>query len=101
MKGSELWKVKKNMTEQKVPAAKPVYEFRAKGVRASIWKNERKNDKGEKFDTFSVGVVRRYMDKEKNWQETNSFGVDDLPALVIAAQKAYEYCVVKARDPAE
>ena len=84
------------MTEEKT---KPVYEFRAKGVRASIWKNERKNDKGETFNTYSVGVTRRYMDKDQKWQETNSFGVDDLPALAAAATKAYNYCVVKARDP--
>ena len=84
------------MTDEKT---KPVYEYRAKGIRASVWKNVRKNSKGESFDSYSVAIVRRYMDKEGTWKETNSFGVDDLPALAVAANKAYEYCLLKSRDP--
>jgi hypothetical protein len=77
---------------------KPIKEYRGKGIRASIWENERTTKEGKKFKAFSVGIVRRYQDKDGNWQETNSFSVDDLPALCAVAQEAYKFCILRTRD---
>jgi len=79
---------------------KPVFEYRAGGIRASVWENERKNDKGEPFITHSTTITRRYM-ADGEWKETNSFGVDDLPKLRVVTDAAYNYCVLKSRDPAD
>ncbi len=52
---------------------KPVKEFRAGSVRASIWRDEAVGDNDETFRVFSVRVERRYKDAEGNWQSTSRF----------------------------
>ncbi|NVL92604.1 MAG: hypothetical protein HWN71_06145, partial [Desulfobacterales bacterium] len=42
-----------------------------------------------------VAIQKRYKDQDGNRQHTNSFGLNDLPKLVLVATKAYDYLIVK------
>ncbi len=69
----------------------PIKKFSVGGVQVAIWENEGKE--GTQFN--SVSLDRRYMDKEGNWQSTNSLKKNDLPKAILALQKAYEYITLK------
>ena len=69
----------------------PEKKFRAGSVTATIWSN-----KGKNGDYVSVKLSRAYMDKEKNWKESNSFRETDLPKAELVLGKAYEY--IQFRD---
>lgn len=43
-------------------------------------------------------LQKRYRDKDGNWQNTNSYGLNELPKLVMAANKAYDYLTVIEGD---
>ena len=60
-------------TEKPAPSQGPEKEFRAGLVRATVWRNTRKNGAGQEFEALSVRVERRYQDKDGNWQSTSSF----------------------------
>ncbi len=77
---------------------KPVAEFKAGTVRATVWMNEIQKD-GKPLQLASVSVERSFKDGE-TWKKTNSFRADDLPKVVAVAWKAYELLVLKGRTPA-
>lgn len=63
---------------------KPVNEIRIGNIKAAIWQN--KTEHGVRHNvTFS----RSFKDGDQ-WKNSDSFGRDDLPRLILAAQKAYE-----------
>ena len=51
---------------------KPIKEFRAGRVRASIWQDEVTRGVDESFSVFSVRVEKRYKDATGNWQSTST-----------------------------
>lgn len=53
-------------------ANKPTHEIRLGAIKAAIWRNQTKVGV-----RYSVTVTRLYRDGEK-WEQTNSFGRDDL-----------------------
>ena len=63
---------------------KPINEIRIGNVKAAIWQNK----VGESV-RHNVTFTRIYKDGEQ-WKTSDSFGRDDLPRLILAAQKAYE-----------
>ncbi len=78
---------------------KPVKEFRAGSVRASIWQDEAIGRGGEPVDLFSVRVEKRYKDASGNWQSTNRFKRGDLADLELVAFKARESISLNEREP--
>jgi hypothetical protein len=72
----------------------PEKRFKAGNVTATIWGNTIKVD-GEDRKTHNVTIDKRYMDKNKEWQNTGSLNVNDLPRAILALQKAYEYLAIK------
>jgi len=72
----------------------PEKTFEAGGCRASVFANEIQKD-GKAAVIKKVSIQKRYMDKEGKWQSTNSYAVNDLPKLIVVAQKAYEYLTGK------
>ena len=68
------------MTETKT---KPINEIRLGRVRAAIWENTGSNGTWHKV-TFS----RLFKDKDNKWQNTDSFGKDDLLLLAEVARQA-------------
>lgn len=55
---------------------KPVHEVRLGRIRAAIWENETSNG-----TRHNVTFSRLYRDDQGNWQDSASFGRDDLPLL--------------------
>ena len=89
------------MEKPKVPSLdevmnkkRPEKKFRAGPLSATIWANEGKNDKGEAVTYKTISFERNYMDKDGNWQKTNSLRPSDLPKALLVLQKAYEYLVL-------
>jgi hypothetical protein len=71
---------------------KPIHEIRLGTVKAAIWRDQT----GE--STFhNVTFSRLYKDGD-TWGSSESFGRDDLPKLVLVAQKAYEWIFTAATE---
>lgn len=76
----------------------PEKKFAAGGVSAAIWTNLTKDSK----EYTTISFQRTYLDAKGEWQHTDSMRVQDIPKLMLVAQKAYEYIVLKSdTDPAE
>ena len=69
----------------------PEKKFRAGPISATIWSNHGKDQDGKETIYKTVSFERSYMDKEGNWQTTNSLRTSDLPRAVLVLNKAYEY----------
>ncbi|MEO1661079.1 MAG: hypothetical protein AAFR51_08835 [Pseudomonadota bacterium] len=55
---------------------KPAKRIKIGLITATIWANE--NEKGG--TRYSIDIVRNYK-KDDQWEETSSFGIDDLPVV--------------------
>ena len=76
----------------------PEKKFRAGSVSATIWVNHGKDSEGRETTYKTVSFERSYLDKEGNWQTTNSLRVTDLPKAVLVLNKAYEYLSLSDGD---
>ena len=63
--------------------AKPVHEIRLGRIRAAIWLNETEN--GPRYNSQ---ISRLYKDKNDKWQDSTSFGREDLPLVTKVADLA-------------
>lgn len=70
--------------------AQPAITFRHGPCSTSIFENEYKRGE-ESFTLRTVSFQRSYLDKEGNWQTTNSLKVNDIPKAVLVLNKAYEF----------
>lgn len=71
----------------------PEKTFKHGNVTASVFVNEfLKNGKTMKMP--KIAVQKSYKDKDE-WKSTNSYDLNDLPKLVLAANKAYDYLTSK------
>ena len=68
----------------------PEITFRHGLCSASIFENEFTRGE-EKFTVRTVSFQRSYLDKEGNWQQTNSLKVNDIPKAILTLQRAYEF----------
>lgn len=73
----------------------PEKRFSTGGLSATIWENQGKTKSGEDTLFKTVSLQRRYMDKNGQWQSTNTLRLNDLPKASLVLQKAYEYLVMK------
>jgi|TARA_B100001971_G_C17891163_1_gene383095 hypothetical protein len=73
----------------------PEKKFSTGGLTATIWENQGKNKEGLDVSYKTVSFQRRYMDKNGEWQSTNTLRINDLPKASLVLQKAYEYIVMK------
>ena len=71
----------------------PEKKFRAGSVSATVWINT--NEKGS-FPSVQLG--RSYLDKEKNWKETSSFGINDVPKAIVVLNEAYRYVSMREKE---
>lgn len=65
----------------------PVNKIRIGNTSATIWLNEGKD--GSKYHT--VTIERSYSKDGKDWKNTNSYGVNDLPKVRMVSDLAYEW----------
>jgi hypothetical protein len=77
---------------------RPDKKFRSGAISATIWSNEAKNDKGEAVTYKTVSFERTYMDRDGNWQSSNSLRTTDLPKAILVLSKAYEHLALTDND---
>ncbi len=85
-----------NTHDERGRSSKPVHEIKIALIRASIWANQ--SEHGHTW--YSVSITRLYRDGE-TWKDTTSFGRDDLPLVVKAAEMAYAWIwsqLIEARE---
>lgn len=69
----------------------PIGKIKVGGVTLTVWENI--SPKGGTYRSFTP--QRSYKDKAGEWQNTHSFGVSDLPKLILACQEAYRNELIK------
>ena len=72
-------------------ANKPVSKVGGRGITASVWKQVTKDGR----DFYTVTVQRSYTNADKEWQNTGSFRLQDIPVLTAALNDVYNKYVVK------
>ena len=73
----------------------PEKKFSTGALTATVWENQGKNKEGLDVNFRTVSLQRRYMEKNGEWQSTNTLRINDLPKASLVLQKAYEYLVMK------
>jgi len=77
------------MTENKTNNL-PVKAFRRGTCSAAVFANDAKVN-GRSVEILKAHVQRRYKDKNNNWQSTSTYGINDIPKIVLCLQQAYEF----------
>lgn len=72
--------------------AKPIQKFKFGAIDCAVWEQAGKDK--EKF--LTITNHRNYKDKDGKWQTTSQMRVNDLPVLILALQKAFEFAKTKA-----
>jgi len=80
--------------------SKPIKDFRAGGVQASVWRNEVEKG-GQTVVRHSVRIQKQFRKEDGNYEDTNYYFRDDLPKLILVAQKAFEFISLKESKDAE
>lgn len=79
------------MSKQK--KVKPVHEVRLGRIKAAIWANE--TDNGIRHN---VTISRLYKPEGEDWQDSTSFGRDDLPLVAKVADMAHTWIFQKTQE---
>lgn len=82
--------------DQQNEKPKPVKEFRAGTVSASVWRNEVQKD-GQTILRYSVRIQKRFRKDDGSYENTEYYFPEELPKLQLCAQRAFEYAVLKER----
>jgi len=75
--------------------SQPEKKFANGAVSASVFVNQGKGKDGQAFEIRKVVLQKRYKDSNDEWQSTNSYDINDLPKVMTAVQKAYDYLTSK------
>jgi len=78
----------------------PEKKYRAGAIQATIWSNTKEVD-GKQTHYLTVSFERSYLDKNKQWQTTNSLRTSDLPKAILVLSKAYEYVTLNSEGDEE
>jgi hypothetical protein len=66
------------------------------GIGVAVWLNEIQTDQGPKTIRSITIAPRRYRDRETGeWKDAGSYRSTDLTALILALEKAREFCLTK------
>lgn len=78
---------------EETPKNQPVYKVRVGGVQGTLWENA-----GKEGNFFTASLNRSYKDDKGQWQQTQSFRVNDLHAIEVCVRKLYEKARLKTSD---
>lgn len=78
----------------------PEKKFRVGAVSAAVWRSSHTGKDGKVFDVSQASLDRTWVDKDGSFHSSNSYGINELPRLILAAQKAYEYLAASS-EPLE
>ena len=70
---------------------KPVFEVRARGIKAAVWSKQKESKTGRTYTEYSIQITKSYKDESGNWHTTNYYFEKDLPHLMLVANRAFEY----------
>lgn len=70
---------------------KPEKTFKVGPNQASIFLNTRTTQSGERFESYSVHLHRRYQTEDNQWKSTAYFGLRDLPQIQLVLSLALAY----------
>jgi hypothetical protein len=82
--------------DQQNDKRKPEAEFRAGPVSASVWRNEVQRD-GQTILRYSTRIQKRFRKDDGSYESTEYYFPEDLPKLILCAQRAFEYTELKER----
>ncbi len=74
--------------------AQPEKRFKAGSCEAAVFENEIKRN-GDTVRVKKVAIQKRYKAQDDTWKSTYSLDVNDIPKMMLALSKAYEYLVVR------
>ena len=78
---------------------KPIKEFRAGGIKASVWENQRTTEDGQVVAQHSVRIQKSYRDKVTGeWKTSEYFYPADMAKLILVAQKAWEFVALNESE---
>ena len=80
---------------------RPIKDFRAGNIQASVWRNEVNNKDGRTEVRYSVRIQKRFKNKEGEYENTNYLFQDDLPKIILVAQKSFEFITLRESKDAE
>lgn len=80
--------------------SKPIKDFRAGNIQASVWRNEVQKD-GQTVVRYSVKIQKQFRKDDGDYQETNYYFRDDIPRLILVSQKAFEFIALNESKEAE
>ncbi len=78
---------------------RPIIEFTAGRVRASVWYDEVTKKTNESFSVFTTRVEKRFKDAQGKWQSSGSFGRQDLADLELVVLAARQYVSLNEHEP--
>lgn len=78
---------------------KPIKSFKAGSIEASIWKQETQQD-GQTVTRHSVRIQKQFR-KDGNFEKTDYYFRDDLPKLILVAQKAFSFIALRTSTDEE
>lgn len=65
---------------------KPLHTVRHRSIKATVWRNETANG-----PMYNVVIVRSYRDENGEWQDSHSFGYDDLMNVSALMYEAHAF----------
>ena len=74
--------------------AQPEKRFKAGSCEAAVFENEITRN-GDKVRVKKVAIQKRYKAQDDTWKSTYSLDINDIPKMMLALSKAYEYLVVR------
>jgi hypothetical protein len=80
--------------------AQPEKKFKAGNCEAAVFENELTRD-GQTVFVKKVAIQKSYKDKNDEWKSTHSLDKNDVPKMMLALFKAYEYVTLKEDKPNE
>ena len=83
---------------KKMENEKPIKKFISYGITLSIWKNEKTNNRNEKYISYSIKIQKRYVNENNEWKTTDNFSVNDLPRIRTLSEVAYQWLTVKKSE---
>ncbi len=95
--------IRESTTIKEPHMPQPEITFRHGLCSASVFEDTY-NIGDKKLTVQTVTFKRSYLDKDGNWQRTNSLKVNDIPKAVLVLNKAYEFltsnCMANTDDAA-
>ena len=79
---------------------KPIKDFKAGNIEASIWRKEVQQD-GQTRIRHSTRIQKCYRKDDGSYEITDYFFPEELPRLQLIAQKAFEYIVLTESQDTE